>query len=118
MAFLQTNYIATYELFSPTLGLYADKVFKAHGDMHEVVQNIACILFTIIAAVTFAATFITRGACHWNLKALEYRLADAKGTPEIPILEKGAGDGKEEICQIELDKPDEEGGDMIFRGDA
>ena len=66
MAFLQTTYIAMYALFSPTLGLYADKVFKSHGDMHEVVQNIACLLFTIIAAITFAATFVPRGACAWN----------------------------------------------------
>jgi len=105
MAFLQTTYIAMYALFSPTLGLYADKVFKANGDMHEVVQNIACILFTIIAAITFAATFVPRGACDWNPKALEHRIADAKGTPEMPILEKGEGKGKGEIIQIELDKP-------------
>jgi len=105
MAFLQTTYIAMYALFSPTLGLYADKVFEAQGDMHEVVQNIVCILFTIVAAITFAATFVPRGACAWNPKALEHRIADAKGTPEMPILEKGEGKGKEAISQTELDEP-------------
>lgn len=71
MAFLYSTYIVIYAITSPLLGRYIDRISaRNNGDIHEAIQNVAGVQFTIIAALMIAATFVPKGAVAFNPKNL------------------------------------------------
>lgn len=71
MAFLYCTYIITYAITSPLLGKYIDNVSNRNNqNIHEAMQNVAGVQFTIIFILVMTATFVPRGAFAFNPKML------------------------------------------------
>ncbi|KAK9320387.1 hypothetical protein V1517DRAFT_210292 [Lipomyces orientalis] len=82
MAFLYSTYIVIYAITSPLLGRYIDSVYKKTGgadnggDIHEAIQNVGGVQFTIIFVIIVTATFVPQGAFSLNPKMLSNEKLD------------------------------------------
>ncbi|KAK9372296.1 uncharacterized protein V1513DRAFT_452809 [Lipomyces chichibuensis] len=82
MAFLYSTYIVIYAITSPLLGRYIDSVYKNTGgagnggNIHEAIQNVGGVQFTIIFVVIMTSTFIPQGAFSLNPKMLSNEKLD------------------------------------------
>ncbi|KAJ9145207.1 Major facilitator superfamily domain general substrate transporter protein [Coniochaeta hoffmannii] len=71
MAFLYSTYVVIYAITAPLLGRYVDQVSKQNGgDVHNAVQSILGVQYTLIAVCMLAASFVPKGAMAFNPKML------------------------------------------------
>ncbi|KAL1382928.1 hypothetical protein HDK64DRAFT_341280 [Phyllosticta capitalensis] len=125
MAFLYATYIVIYAIANPLLGDYIDGVYAKTGgsnggNIHEAIQNVAGVQFTIVCACVLAATFIPKGALALNPKMLygesldrdldldeESRGSMEKEDGEVENLdgEKGAAQVEQEMARADSHSP-------------
>ncbi|KAK9241855.1 hypothetical protein V1506DRAFT_161345 [Lipomyces tetrasporus] len=83
MAFLYSTYIVIYAITSPLLGRYIDRVYRKTGgadnggNIHEAIQNVGGVQFTIIFVIIVTATFVPHGAFSLNPKMLSNEKLDS-----------------------------------------
>ncbi|KAG0018138.1 hypothetical protein BGZ81_010385 [Podila clonocystis] len=72
MAFLYSFYIILYAILGPVLGSVIDKAFDSgKGDIRPALVNVGGVMYTVVAVVLLAATFIPKGSFALNPEIID-----------------------------------------------
>ena len=77
--------------------VYSETGGSNGGTIRPAIFNVAGVQYTVLFAVLMAATFLPRGACHWNPKSVEAE----SGREEVEMLE-----GREQNGQRQAEAED------------
>ncbi|KAG0028409.1 hypothetical protein BGZ82_008439 [Podila clonocystis] len=102
MAFLYSFYIVLYAILGPVLSSVLDKAYNSgKGDIRPALVNVGGVMYTVVAVVLIAATFIPKGSFAFNpeiIDNVEIRDDDVDG--ELAAYTDEFKPNKSEVAEI------------------